>query len=417
MDSEGHFLAELEGREAQHSHNLMRANLQRLQKTFGKAEHALRKAKDALYALYDPERFDPDEEDSINKDEDGSVFHALIQEILGCLRQALAAQQAYVHYLEACVRSQTRGPLTALYSAMNAKLPVEIRGMVYSYLDVKKQETITFGLGPYFPNFEDEEYHLERLLREGHEAIKAGTYDAPILQPGGWLINAEFVGSGLAREIADIFYTSNRFSLSAYQLRDFLTVDRTQSGMKPYEFVSGQLEVDITTNFCESSSEGIWPISEDEITFLDGLYTQLKTLTLIPPYDNSSMLITLHASPSIRGSDLEGYRRLHNVLEAVRTPIYDLMHAGWNIQMWHSKALSRLQQSIQLLPYDLLALEQAEWKQEKRSDRSRWLPSTSGNLVLREEYEEARLHALFKLRWAYASSPEDFEKVQLRVLA
>jgi hypothetical protein len=94
----------------------------------------------------------------------------------------------YIHYLEAQVKAYSVGPLTALHTTMSTKLPVEIRDMIYSYLDIKDTRPSTFGLNQFNPNFHiREEHELDNLLIEAGEAMERGTYETRKLTPGGWL--------------------------------------------------------------------------------------------------------------------------------------------------------------------------------------------------------------------------------------
>ena len=287
---------------------------------------------------------------------------------------------------------------------MCIKLPVELRDMIYSYLDIKQRFQVNCGFNNYDANFHSfEGIQVDDVLRKGCIAFEAGTYD--VLQPGGWLVNPDYVGHGMAREIAEKFYTVNDFHVSQYFLANFLTTDRTQTGMKPYEYIRGKLAIVIETTRCNGGSERAWQSTENEVAFLNNIYNNLNPLTLLTHKSQISIDIYLSTSSPLWEPQTEGDRRFYNIMETIREPIYDLIHAGFSVTVEHTAKSSLHRRNISgKSPNDLnyFKMGRVEWEVEKNSHEPNWLPST--NFVSREENDEIKLSELLKQRWDHEKS-------------
>lgn len=304
------------------------------------------------------------------------------------------------------MKADISGPLTALHTAMCAKLPIEVRNMIYFYLIAEKRPPTYFGQDSYNPNFQSgTEIKVDHALQDGRTAFDAGTYD--ILEPGGWLLNPEYVGHGMAREIAEMFYILNKFVVPEVRfLPELLIVDRTQTGLMPYEYIRGKLGVGITTTRCNGGNERAWQSTENEVEFLDGVCNQLNTLNLLKHKSQLSITITVRTSAPLWKPESEGERRFYNVMEAIRWPIYELIHGGVQVSVNHTAQSSLRTRTISEGPTNYFAMGREEWEEEKRSHGPGWLPSA--NFISREDIEEDRnedrLRELLKQRWGHLRS-------------
>ena len=132
----------------------------------------------------------------------------------------------------------------------------------------------------------------------------------------------------MARDIAEIFYAVNDFSVRVDQLEELLVLDRTQTGLNPYEYIRGRIDVEVKTSCCNGAFERAWQSTENEVAFLNGLYTQLNHLTLLTPKPNLTVHIGLGTATRWPWVYEEWERRFLNTMESLRAPIYDLIHAG-----------------------------------------------------------------------------------------
>lgn len=220
-------------------------------------------------------------------------------------------------------------------------------------------------------------------------SLESGSFDA--LKLGGWLLNPEYVGRGMAREIAEIFYAENDFWSNVNTLEELLVVDRTQTGFRPYEYIRGKLNVDIATTCGNGFSERAWQSTENEMAFLNGVYKRLNHLLLLTRKSEVIIMIKISSSTPYYMRVEQSERRFLNIMEAVRAPIYDLMHSGVRVIVTHHRFCDSHRQSISEGPMNLFRLSKEEWETEKRSHGPDWLPSV--NFVVREELEDVNLES------------------------
>jgi hypothetical protein len=307
--------------------------------------------------------------------------------------------RAFLHDFEHCVKVDSSGSLVALYDAMRDKLHLEVRNIIYSDLLTEEQMLTCCGNNKYNPDFMGLDEKLDSDLKEGRRAFHAGTYD--ILTFGGWLLNPEYVGHGMAREVAEMFYSSNNFDVSESNfLSELLTMDRTQTGLKPYEYIR-QIEVTIHTPDT-SSKERAWQNTENEFAYLEGIHNQLKMLNLVTHKSGVSIKIRLWTSSHIDNS-LECLRRFYNLMEAVRLPIYELIHKGVKIWVKHVQFETFDEEDIiNEDPKNFFSMGKEQWEEEMGSHGLDWLPSA--NFISRENVEDNPdtvdlLRELLRQRW------------------
>lgn len=340
--------------------------------------------------------------------------------VVHCLPAADLQFRAFVAEFEVYSKAESLESLTQLHSDIRSKLPSELRDMIYSYLDIQgtaygddpiKHFPISVDRGGFDPNFHDnEDLFLYEKTQEARRVFESGTFDS--LKPGGWLLNPEYVGHGMARDIAEIFYSVNDFSIHINELREFLISDPTRTGLKPYEYIRHKVTIYVPTTLCNGSSERAWQTTENEIEFLNGLYAQLNSLVLITQQSHISVELWLVTSAQRRLNPEVGERRFYNIMESVRAPIYNLIHAGVNILVIHRYKRNSCTRTISEDPLNYFFMSKEEWETEKRGHGSTWMPSM--NFITQEEFDDGKkeqgsmkrqLKKLMKQRWGH----EDYE--------
>jgi hypothetical protein len=327
--------------------------------------------------------------------------------------------RAFVTEFEVCVKKDSLDPITELHGMMQAKLPVELREMVYSFLNIPTggwngsataRHTVHVAQKTYDPNFHDESMNIDDEYNDARAIFDYGSYD--FIQPGGWLLNPEFVGRGMAREIAEIFFSVNDFAVNVYQLEELLVSDRTGTGLKPFEYIRGRIDIRVSTTMCNGESERAWKSTGNEVAFLNGLYTQLSQLTRLTQKDRLTVAIRLLTSAPLRIEYQQGERRFYNIMESVRAPIYDLIHTGVNVIVDHTHMANLHTRRISEGPLNYFSMSKEAWGAEKRSHGPDWMPSM--NFIMREELKdedegrrtnaERRLREALERRWGHTRS-------------
>ena len=258
-----------------------RAHLQQLHEFAIEAQKATQEADNAVAALNERDRrrrnqySDPSEDsegDDSDRSEDIKVedrksdtefadeehedfyFEEKLQRLekaaWKCTFAARQAQDAFVVEFESCIKPQVSSSLTALHNMMLAKLPMESRDMIYSYLVTRAPGTPEYIYQPaYDPNFHYfQGAKIDDELNRSRRAFDEGTFE--FMKPGGWLLNADYVGRDMARELAESYYGGNEFHVTERTLGELLIQDRTYTGLKPYDYIRGKLDVRITTTYC-----------------------------------------------------------------------------------------------------------------------------------------------------------------------
>lgn len=321
---------------------------------------------------------------------------------------------------------------------MHAKLPGELRDMIYSHLDVhapiyghsqsrrpivaghfQSRRPIVVGHPVYQPgcafnDWKEASVGFDFEMHVARRNVDCGHSEC--CRTGGWLLNPEYVGTRMAGDLARIFFSSNDFVLRHLLLREFLLHDRTRTGMKPYEYLRGSIRVYIPK---VSEHEPAWRTTESEKALLNGIHTQLSHLTLLSNGRRPAITIDLWYITSVPLwiDNAEGERRFYNILEAVRAPVYDLVHAGFRVHVKHNATRRDYGGAITIErprpvstePPPLFRMSSEEWEMEKSGHGPGWMPSQ--HFITKEELKHAdedrreetkrRVRELLKTRWGY----------------
>jgi len=106
--------------------------------------------------------------------------------------------------------------------------------------------------------------------------------------------------------------------------------DPFEMGTKPYELIR---KFTLAFNFYETNLE-----SEDELM---AMYNNLQSLQLLPTKRNHEICIRLETSFHAWGNKpypcpMEDRRVMLNILELLRQPVYDLIHRGKAVRVFHA---------------------------------------------------------------------------------
>jgi hypothetical protein len=131
-------------------------------------------------------------------------------------------------------------------------------------------------------------------------------------------MNPAFVGVEVAKEIAEVYYSRNRFHIDwEIRIPDFIKGVPFKIGVDPAKNLRR------LTGLVDLTSNGI--THDEEVAQLQRLLTNLLPLTLIKRKDLLEVEIrhtTAYHKRSPRGV------RMLNLLETIRIPIYFLLHHG-----------------------------------------------------------------------------------------
>jgi hypothetical protein len=301
---------------------------------------------------------------------------------------------------------------------MRTYLPTELRDMIYAYLlPIEKQHTIggvvhlqlpffnpDFHLNTELPDWDDLSGRVESEVQATTRAFQAGTED--VHEPGGWLLNPSYVGKDMARDLAEIYYSSYGFGLQIKNMKSFLHDDRTETGFKPMEHIRNKLDIFVQTTMGNGRLEGAWASTDNEKEFLDRIYTTLKDLLLLSHIHEIPIIIRVSTGSPLWEPQMEGDRRFYNVMEAVREPIYDLLHAGIDLEVWHIASSSHKSRVVSKGPWNFFRLSKELWEEERQTHGLSWTPSS--NFVIREECQQDELQRLLVQRWGFTESIDSY---------
>lgn len=302
--------------------------------------------------------------------------------------------RSFISEFEADVQADSCASLTKLNSAMHARLPTELRSMIYAYL-LPTEDSASFWLPEYDPYFDDPDLEDSVTTKRSFDA---GTQDTD--KPGAWL-NPAYVGKNMARDLAEIYYSSRSFSLDMRNMSQFLHEDRTDSGFKPMEHLRKGLTIRVMTTMTYAENGWVWSSIENEQDVFDRIYTTLKDLLLLSHLPKMPVTICICTCSVASESEVESVRRFYNIMEAVREPIYDLLHAGVDLKIWDEPLFSCVanndSQMTQEGSLNQFAMGKDEWHKERQSHGTSWVPSS--NFVTREDCQEDMLRQLLEQRW------------------
>lgn len=338
-----------------------------------------------------------------------------VDELSSKTRAHHISYRTFVSEYEPSVKADSFPFLTELHSAMRTYLPTELRDMIYAYLlpidnhitgDVVHVPLPSFNPDFHFnaelPKYHD--YRLESEVTTTTRSFYAGTHD--VHKPGSWLLNPSYVGKGMARELAEFYYSSYGFGLQIRNMKDFLHEDRTETGFKPVEHIKKKLDIYVHTTMGNGGLEGAWASTANETEFLDRIYTTLRDLLLLTHIREIPIIIRIATCSPLWKPQMEGDRRFYNVMEAVREPIYDLLHSSVNLEVWHIASSSLTSRVISKGPWNFFKISKELWQEERRTHGSSWRPSS--NFVTREDCQPDTLQQLLVQRWGFTESIDSY---------
>jgi len=141
-------------------------------------------------------------------------------------------------------------------------------------------------------------------------------------------MNPRFVGLEMAKEITEAYYFQNYFFFTnGGHMRSTLEGDPFGVGVKPTDHIR-HFKVDV-----KMSS---WPsdMHDHESKVLVAIHKDLQILSTLKKKDCVSVRFSLETKYD-KQPTLEDERGMYNLLETLRHPVYDLMHAGSTIFIEH----------------------------------------------------------------------------------
>jgi hypothetical protein len=159
------------------------------------------------------------------------------------------------------------------------------------------------------------------------------------MQPSHHAMNPSYVGKEMANEIAETYYKENKFWITTEQyLSKLLLTDCHGIGIKPYEHIR-------TIRLNIKLGVGGYAVDE-EFERLDDIHRHLRNLCLITRKDLFTVYITLttffdaldhrdQTGNRIMIYSIDDERRMLNVLEMFRQPVYELLHEGSQVTILH----------------------------------------------------------------------------------
>jgi hypothetical protein len=333
-------------------------------------------------------------------------------------RSGLIFFRTFVSEFEASVKADSLPFLTELHSAIHIYLPTELRNMIYACLlpidEGMNGNDVHFQLPFSNPDFhantslsENDDYHSARLeseIQTTRKSFKAGTQD--VHKPGGWLLNSSYVGKDMARNLAEIYYSSYGFELQMQNMKSFLYDDRTETGFKPVEHIRKKLDIFIQATRNNGRLERAWASTDNETEFLNRIYFILRDLLLLSHIREIPIIIRISTCSPSWAPSMEGDRRFYNVMEAVREPIYDLLHNGVDLEVWHVASASNESRLISKEPWNFFSAGKELWQDERQTHGPSWRPSS--NFVTKEDCQQDTLQQLLVQRWGFTESIDSY---------
>lgn len=250
---------------------------------------------------------------------------------------------------------------------------------------------------------------IESEVTTTKKSFVTGTED--VHKPGGWLLNPSYVGKDMARDLAEIYYSSYGFSLDMRNMKEFLHEDHTETGFKPEEHIRKKLNIFVSTTRGNGQMEGAWASTDSETEFLGRIYSNLRHLLLLSHIREIPIVISISTCSPLWEPPMEGDRRFYNVMEAVREPIYDLIHAGVDLEVRHHAFSSSKTRVISKGPWNFFKISKELWNDERKSHGPSWRPSS--NFVTREDCKQDTLQQLLVQRWDFKGSIDSYGQAGL----
>ena len=239
---------------------------------------------------------------------------------------AQTTNSVYPEAVDAYAKLQLEPLLSKL--ALHKRLPRELREMVYTYI------------------YGNQYIELDRRSWPSDYSRSDRTGD---LTPDSAWLNPDFVGLDMAREGAEIYYQKNTFQLHDSQLKD-LFQPQYDHGMDPTQYLR-KLSVavryaDITDDL-QYGSENFFNVSRpylerdpdkyisptEELALYEERREALYHILRLQRREQLAIFITLDTVMTGSQVRFANHRHLFNILEMVREPVYELMHAGADVSV------------------------------------------------------------------------------------
>ena len=219
-------------------------------------------------------------------------------------------------------------------SRMEAKLPTELRDMIYMHICVADEPVPIIPIANNVP-YDSPEYDL--------------LSDEEPMQPHSRFMNPSWVGKTMSQDAAKLYYSRNTFEVSVgpekwyHDLGVFLRVTPFWLKITPYRLVRS-LIVNVKMEYFWQLVDYMTPTeldkSKKERELLLQTYNSIKCLALLEDRKRLSLIInilTRFDSESGFGWHDED-REFLNFLEVVRAPVYEMIESGVDITVVHENS-------------------------------------------------------------------------------
>ena len=215
--------------------------------------------------------------------------------------------------LDIIAKAECLAVATAFY---DRKLPREIRDLVYFHLVCDLSEgmvRIGYSRAPSYFDYDD--------FDDEH-----GYYgESKDMQPSSYAMNPAFVGMEMAKEIAAVYWSKNSFMFTTQnELRHALTTDHFGLDVSPFDHIR-EFVVQVEHHFNANPPP-------DEESWLHKRFDALQTMCMVKKKDLLKVEIRL-STDFDDPADIEDERCMFNLLEMLRYPVYELLHAGSEVRI------------------------------------------------------------------------------------
>ncbi|PSN65822.1 hypothetical protein BS50DRAFT_574333 [Corynespora cassiicola Philippines] len=316
-----------------------------------------------------------------------------------------------------------KGPDLAFFALFHRKLPRELRDMVYRHLVMQENKRVIVA------------YSKESDLGSSLDHPQAYT------SAGSKFLNPQHVGSEFAQEAAETYYWESTFcvydvfcgSMFVPHFRNLLLGSRLKFGFRPYEFIRS-LDLGFTyARFRPDQVLGFQgaEFQETAVSPVDCKQTHdlLQLLSKIPHKKIFRLDLTLDTD--VRRGVLEDCS-FFNLMEAIRAPVYNLIHSGANVfithhngdpydpeghesRMIHYRGIAsrrdRHGEPAPVIPgcNDLFFLTAEAWEMEKQEHLDTGYPDKFDYLAIYRTFGEGEFRSIASQRWGVSSSREGLQ--------
>ncbi|KAF2833566.1 hypothetical protein CC86DRAFT_400188 [Ophiobolus disseminans] len=227
-------------------------------------------------------------------------------------------------------------------------------------------------------------------------------------------MNPAFVGREVAREITAVYWSKNSFMFtSTGEFKEAMANDPFGLGMSPFDHIR---TMTILLEY------GYGSHADSESAYFMQTFEESKSLHVIKRKDLLCVEIRLNTDFRVRAGafELEDECRMLNLLEMIRYPVYELLHAGSKIDIMEyngdggdlaERHLTGYPESTQVGAHpnvNFFQMNSNEWAKEKDSVG---LWDASKNFVLEENnvLDETKLRNALRERWGKTHAMEGFD--------